>query len=327
MIKKIKSFIQNKISFKKKCKKIDQYRKNKKIDENKKYKKIEKKIKRNKYNVQLNFNFKVKNYLNIILFSIIIILSILLLIVRWDYFKIKNIHIISPDWISNTYLLEKKLNYLLNNLIFKIDKSEIKNNILDIEQNIIKIDISKKFPDTLKIKVFSSDIIFSTTLKWKDYLITENWVLIPANSNKSDNIKIILNNFELENYPDYKKILNTKNLKKILFLKDKLIDNITNLKIEKIIYYKTEKEVHFIINNNSRLIFDLIWDTNKQLKQIFVFNKEKINITKPGIIYIDNRISGKILFCPLKEINKCIKNINFIYWDKLKISDYKKVEK
>jgi len=82
MIKKIKSFIQNKISFKKKCKKIDQYRKNKKIDENKKYKKIEKKIKRNKYNVQLNFNFKVKNYLNIILFSIIIILSILLLIVR-----------------------------------------------------------------------------------------------------------------------------------------------------------------------------------------------------------------------------------------------------
>jgi hypothetical protein len=47
-----------------------------------------------------------------------------------------------------------------------------------------------------------------------------------------------------------------------------------------------------------------------------------MNITKPGIIYVDNRIQSKIFFCPIIEIKQCIKNLNYIYDENLKLSDY-----
>jgi hypothetical protein len=101
-----------------------------------------------------------------------------------------------------------------------------------------------------------------------------------------------------------------------------LKDNIVNLVINNIIYYKTSREVHFIINNKTRIIFNIEWDLEEKLKQIFVFSKEKINITKPGIIYIDNRVKSKIFYCPETEIKQCIENLNYIYNEKLKLSDY-----
>ena len=328
MIKKIKSFLKefwkkidklkSKKVFSKKWKKIDEYKKL-----NKKRKNPKKEVKRNKYNIQLNLKLKNKQTKNLIIFPIVFILIIILIIVKWTYFKIKNINVVSPDWISNTYILEKKLNYLQNKLIFKIDKQKIKNIISDIEQNIIKIEVDKKFPNSLNIRVLSSPVIFKTILKGKNYLITTNWVLIPNKSKKIDNLEIDIKNFELENYPDFKKILNKEDLHKILYLQNNLTENIVNLEIEKIIYYKTEKEVHFIINNKTRLIFDLFWDIKTGLKQLFVFNKEKINIIKPWIIYLDNRIKAKTLYCPTTEIIKCLRNINYIYWEKLKVSDYK----
>jgi len=331
MIQKLKTFLKKiykknlemicRISFPKKCKKIDEYKKLKK-EENKRKKWNKNENKRNKYNLQLNLNLKKQNHINIYIIIIIIILIWILIIKKWNYFKIHNINIISPDWISNTYILEKKLNYLKNKLLFTIDKKEVINIIQKTEQNIENIEISKKYPDTLQIKVFSSNILFKTNLKWKNYLITNNWVLIPTKWKKTDSIDLNIQNFEMEKYPDYKKVLESTNLDLILKLKNNLIKNITNLKVNNIIYYKTEKEIHFIINNNTRLIFDLYWDTKTQLKQLFVFNKEKKEITKPGIFYIDNRIKNKLFYCPTQETKKCIKNINFIYWEKLKIQDF-----
>jgi hypothetical protein len=72
-------------------------------------------------------------------------------------------------------------------------------------------------------------------------------------------------------------------------------------------------EVHFIINNNSRIIFDLTKNIDVKLTQLFVFNKEKINITKNKFIYLDNRIVGKIYYCPITEKKQCIYNLNYIY--------------
>jgi hypothetical protein len=89
----------------------------------------------------------------------------------------------------------------------------------------------------------------------------------------------------LQNYPNYRKILKTENLSKIKYLENKLKDNIVNLKIEDMIYYKIAKEIHFIINHKARIIFDLEelegWGKEEKLKQILVFNKEKIDIIKP----------------------------------------------
>lgn len=311
---KIKNIFTNTL---KKNRKIDEYKKRKKEKGNKK-----KEIKRSRYSIQLNMNLRWKQNKNILIFFVVFLLIVILIITKWPYFKIKKINIISPDWISNTYIIDKTLQKLQNSLIFKVNKTEIQNTIKNIEQNIDSVIIEKDFPDTLNIRVISSPIILKTNINWKQFVITKNWVLIPNNNKKSEILEISLKNFELQNYPNYKKILKEINLQKIIYIRKQLKDNITNIKIEDIIYYKTEKEIHFIINNKTRLIFNLESNNKDELKQLFVFNKEKINITKPWIVYIDNRIKAKILYCPSSELNSCIKSINYIYNENYKNSDY-----
>ncbi len=332
-IKKIKKFFSF-FNFKK-IKKIDEYRKLRKERKSTKRNKYSwgEENKRKKYNIQLRFKFKFKskNYINIIIFIIILILSIWVFIMETNYFKIQELKIISPDWLSNINILEKKLNFLNNLVIFNIDERQVKKIIFDIKQNTQKIDINKKYPNKILITVYSYPAIFKTNINSKNYLITQNWALIPYSWKKYtlkemplkyNKTELLIKNFELDKYPDYKKILRQKDLEKIQYLKKQLLHNITNLKINSILYYKTEKELHFIINNNTRLIFDITSDIDKSLKQLFVFNKEKINITRPWIIYLDNRINSKIFFCPTDEAAKCIRNINIIYWEELKINDF-----
>jgi hypothetical protein len=43
----------------------------------------------------------------------------------------------------------------------------------------------------------------------------------------------------------------------IKYLEEKLKENIVNLVINDIIYYKTSREAHFIVNNNTRILFNL----------------------------------------------------------------------
>ena len=313
---RVKKFFTN-IFKKNNNRKIDEY---KKI--NKKKKNNKKEIKRNKYNLQLNLKLNSRQTKKIIISIIILLIIIVLVLIKWPFFKLENINIIKLDQNVNTYLVEKQLSNFKTQLLFSIKNDNITNIIKNSQQNISNIKITKKLPNTINIRLSSFPVIFKTIFNWSNYLITTNWVLIPT-KNKNDSFQnLTIKNLEFQNYPNYKKILKENNLQKISYFEKQLKENIINLKIYDIIYYKTEKEVHFIINNKTRLIFELEWNNQEQLKQLFVFNKEKLDITKPWIIYIDNRIKAKILYCLNSELNNCIKSINYIYNEKLKNSDY-----
>ena len=315
ILKKIITSLKNKtLSLKslsnKKTKKIEIYKK--KLKEKKQKKE---KIKKRVDKIQLKINFSKINYkkifLNITIYSIVLILFIL----HSSFFKIKEIKVIALWPNSDPILIKKNLSNLKWKLIFKVDKNSLKNKILNIEQNLKEVKIYKNYPDKIKIEIISYNPIFKTKIKNNEFLITSNWVFIPKKNIKYTNIdNIELKNIKLPNFPLYKKILKYENLKKIYFIKEKLKENIVWLKIKDIIYYKTEKEIHFIINNNTRIIFDLVWDIKEKLKQLYVFNKETKNITKPWIIYIDNRILGKIYYCEKENEKVCNNNLIYIYW-------------
>ena len=315
---KIKHFFWKLINFKKDSK-LQEYKKCKK---KKIFVKNKKEIKRNKYNIQLNLNLNSKQQKKIIINIIIFVIIIFLVLIKWPFFKIQNINIIKLDQNVNTYLIEKQLNNIKTQLLFSINNENITSIIKNSQQNISNINITKKLPNTLNIRLSSFPTLFKTILNWKNYLITTNWVLIPTKSTKNSFLNLTIKNLEYQNYPNYKKLLKQENLQKIVFFANQLKENLINIEIEDIIYYKTEKEIHFIINNKTRLIFDLEWNNQEQLTQLFVFNKEKLDITKPWIIYIDNRIKSKILYCPSSELDSCIKSINYIYNENIESSHY-----
>jgi hypothetical protein len=56
---------------------------------------------------------------------------------------------------------------------------------------------------------------------------------------------------------DYKKIINKKYLDKIRYIESKLNKNLLTIQIKDIDYFIIEREVHFNLKNNIRVIFDI----------------------------------------------------------------------
>ena len=264
----------------------------------------------NKINHFLNKYSNKWYYLYIILF---IIISLVLYISYWPTFKIKYIEIIKQDNITNMNIAYKATDKYRWSNIFSIEKKDILKRLKDYQQNIKNINTSIKLPNTLKININSYKTIFNTTINWKTYLITENWTLIPSTYSKDLKELKIIYNFDKNKFLDYKKVLNSDFLKKITFIVNQTKENIIDINIKELKYYIIERELHIKTDKNTILIYNLSSQIKEQIKKISIFNKEKININKSNIIYIDLRIKNKVFYCTNEKEYQCIQNLKSIY--------------
>ena len=264
----------------------------------------------NKINHFLNKYSNKWYYLYIILF---IIISLVLYISYWPTFKIKYIEIIKQDNITNMNIAYKAIDKYRWTNIFSIEKKDILKRLKDYQQNIKNINTSIKLPNTLKININSYKTIFNTTINWKTYLITENWTLIPSTYSKDLKELKIIYNFDKNKFLDYKKVLNSDFLKKITFIVNQTKENIIDINIKELKYYIIERELHIKTDKNTILIYNLSSQIKEQIKKLSIFNKEKININKSNIIYIDLRIKNKVFYCTNEKEYQCIQNLKSIY--------------
>lgn len=264
----------------------------------------------NKINHFLNKYSNKWYYLYIILF---IIISLVLYISYWPTFKIKYIEIIKQDNITNMNIAYKATDKYRWSNIFSIEKKDILKRLKDYQQNIKNINTSIKLPNTLKININSYKTIFNTTINWKTYLITENWTLIPSTYSKDLKELKIIYNFDKNKFLDYKKVLNSDFLKKITFIVNQTKENIIDINIKELKYYIIERELHIKTDKNTILIYNLSSQIKEQIKKLSIFNKEKININKSNIIYIDLRIKNKVFYCTNEKEYQCIQNLKSIY--------------
>ncbi len=254
----------------------------------------------------------VKNYY---LFIFTILTLLIVYIIFWPVFRIKNIEIIKQDNITNMTISYKSVEDYRWKSIWSAEKKLILGNLQKYQQNIRDINININLPDTLKIIIDSFKWVFNTTINGKTYIITENWTLIPVVYSTDLSELTIKNNFDKSKFFDYKQVLERKYITKIFTTKKVLEENIINIKIQKLIYYVFERELHIVTKKNTTIIFDLEKDTKLQIEKLAIFNKEKLDIDKNEIIYIDLRINNKIFFCTLEEKYQCIKNLKSIYWE------------
>ena len=295
----------------------------KKIKKSKIYKKLfiiktlkkiqkEKKSKRSKLNLQLKINTSSKVNKVHIIWAILFILALAVLI-GLSFLKINTIQIIKTDDTSDITIAYKSVDKFRWDFLFLIKKDDIKKSLMNYQKNLESISINRIPPNTLKIKISSHDTLFKTNLSWKNYLITKNWVLIPTNKENNDIMMLELYSKEKYNFPDYQQILKQNFLENINTIEKKIFDNLLNINIKKIHYYPVEREAHFVISNDTLIIFDLNWDILNQVEKLIVLNKEYFNLAKNWLVYIDLRIKNKVFYCSSENQTQCNKNLEKIY--------------
>ncbi len=249
----------------------------------------------------------------------LLILNVYIIFIS-PYFKISPSKVIIErlDTITDINIAYKSIENVYWNSIFLIDQKNIKNSMTWMQKNIKSIEITRLFPNWLKIIVESYKPEFSTKFSWidKSYIITSNWVLIyEKNINKIlYNLEINDNNLIESGFFDYKEWVSTDTMKKIIFTRDLFKSTFSNKNIWKFIYFKLENELHITLDSGIILIFELNEDIHKQVALLRFYNDTNKDILNTwGIFYIDSRIIWKIFSC--KDKNLCRKNLVKIYWN------------
>jgi len=313
MIEKIKKIISETYI----AKRINTYKKLNKIRQKQEKKSLKKKTNK-RHNYQIQLKIKNRNYDLKKIFSITFLILILAIIFIYNssFFKIKKIEVLRQDPRTNISIAYMAIWDLKWKHIFKVDKNKLKEKLKNYQNNINYINITKFYPSTLRIKIWSYKEIYNTTINWKNYTILENGSVIPTNKPEENLLQLNILTNKQEKFVDYKQILKKKYLDKIKYIEKKLNKNLLTLQIKEIDYYVTAREAHFIFKNNLRIIFDISWnieDIDKQIKKLIIFNKEYKNLNKTDIIYIDLRVRYKLYYCNTEEEYKCYQNLKRIY--------------
>lgn len=279
------------------------------------------------FSVLKKFNFLWKSNFNYYILLSILIISSILFIFFWSFFKIKIINIIKKDNITDINIAYKSIESIRWKHIFFIDKKDFSNKLITYQNNIKNIEINIILPNTLKILIESYKWIFKTTINNKNYIITENGALIELKNNmQRDNSswKIKNNNNILKNITIISDLINNSFLDYKIFFSENIIntisnsvkkleENIINIGIKNLTYYELERELHMKLKNNTLLIFSLDWEIDNQIKKALIFNKDFLHINNNNIVYIDLRINNKIFYCLKETETDCKANIKKIY--------------
>lgn len=264
-------------------------------------------------------NFKLRLNINIlyIFYSFLLILTwSIAFLMLWSTFKIKDINVIPRDDISNRDIAYNYLDNIRGKSIFFIEETIIDKKLKEYQKNLNVIKVEKQFPNTIRIEIWSYESVFNTIINKKNYIITSNWTLVNSeHSDKLINLQIKWNIPTSSSLliPDYKNIIPEENVNKITGAYNEIKENLIWIKINYLSYYPIEREIHFSVNNETLLIFDLTKDLKRQIKNLIIFNTNHFKLIKDSLVYIDLRIDKKIFYCDKENEYKCNLNLEVIY--------------
>lgn len=241
-----------------------------------------------------------------------LLLSSMYILFFSHYFSIKNIDIIRQDDIINIDLSYRSIENIRYKPILIEDKEKMRDNLINHQPNIKEIYIRKILPDNIKIIISSYPTHFFFEKDGKNYLITENGVVVWGKP-KKDLIKINVKDIDNIWILDYKKIFKDDYIARMKDIISKIQERNSFVQINEINYYKKEAELHITTKENTIIIFDLNKEINIQIEKLNVFYKEYIKKIKLWIVYIDLRVNEKIYYCTKENEFQCNVNLKNIY--------------
>ncbi len=190
-------------------------------------------------------------------------------------FLIRNINIKAENYELKDKVLIK-LKYLLNQSIFKVNKSNV---LLNLENLTFleKIKIKKKYPSTLEIEAFKTDIIAVTYIDQNKYYVGKNKKFILSTEiNVTENFPIIFGKFEISEFINLKELL--------------LQENINYEEIIQFYYHKNKRwDVQFKNNTILMLPNKNIINAIKIYKEFLSYDSLKTNTI------IDLRVKNRLI--------------------------------
>lgn len=244
---------------------------------------------------------------------VVILIGGIVFLLYWPVYSVKFINIIRKDSVTNIDLAYNALSDIRGKRILDIEESVIKQKLYDYQNNIDYVDVDINFPNTLEIYLLSYPIYFQTQIENKHFYITQNGTLIPGKPNPEYKNIVLKNGVQTNVFPDYKKFFQQKDMQNIYEAIAYFEQNIVGTKIKNVLYYQTQKEVHFELENENIIIYTLEKDLKQQIKKTAIFHAEHREITDSSIVYLDMRVTNKIFYCDSETQNQCLANLKKIY--------------
>ena len=192
-----------------------------------------------------------------------------------NFFKVQNIEIVNNDLIKKEELNEK-LNYIYNKNIFLIKRNDIEESLKSIDF-LDKIEVKKKYPNTIRVRVFETKPIGILLKKGIKYLLDSSSNLILFSEEKfSGNLPNIIGDGGEKNFINFFEQLKVKNFP---------INKIKNYYYFKINRWDLELQNNKIIKLPSNKVENAIQQS------IELFNREDFK----DYNIIDLRVYGKIV--------------------------------
>lgn len=145
---------------------------------------------------------------------------------NFDFPKIKEINITGLD-DKEIYELKEKLNFLMANNLFSLNKIKVEE-IINSNNLVEYYSVIKKYPSSLRIVIKKTEFLAYVKQNEKTFLLGSNGKLID-NQEMSQNLPMIFGNFENNNFFSIKKMIDKidfdyKDIENLFFFKSGRVD-------------------------------------------------------------------------------------------------------
>lgn len=234
------------------------------------------------------------------------------------YFQISPSRVIIErlDSITDINIAYKSIENVYSTSIFSVDKAKVTEGLTNLQKNIKHVDVSKLFPNGLKIIIESYVPQFFVRFPGteKSYIITSNGILVYQKANDANLyfLDLVDPSFTEMSFIDYKEGINEVIMPFILQARDIFKKTFSSVNIAKFTYFKSERELHLALESGLSILMRADGEIEDQILSLKMYNeKNKDFINSWDVRYIDMRIPGKIFVCKDKVL--CQNNLKRIY--------------
>ncbi|EKD29487.1 MAG: hypothetical protein ACD_78C00388G0007 [uncultured bacterium (gcode 4)] len=261
---------------------------------------------------------KVQFRLSFVLMGTFLCVSSIYIFFFSPYFRISPSKVIIEriDAVTDINIAYKSIEGVYGESIFSVDKNEVRTQMANLQKNLKRIDISRLFPNGLKIIIESYAPQFFVHFPdvEKNYIITSNGILIYQKTRDLPlyDLDLIDTRLSEVGFIEYKEAIREDFMRIVLISRDLFKQTFPTANIAKFAYFQAERELHIALESGTIILMRMWDDIEQQIAMLKYYNDSNKDIINSGNIqYIDVRTIGKVFSCA--EKNLCKKNLARIY--------------
>lgn len=198
-----------------------------------------------------------------------------------SYFRISPSHVIIErlDSGSDVNIAYKSIEEFYGAPIFLINSGDVAKSVISMQKNIRQADVSRLYPNGLKIVLSSWSPEFVTYFPELEryYGVTGNGVLVYSkNKNPAlTELNIIDPELAEAGFLDYREGVSEEAMSRIITLRNSLKEALPGVTVGKFAFFRLEQEVHVFLDSGARLVFSLDGTEKRQLSTLVFWNSQE----------------------------------------------------